>query len=680
LGDAKPPPLSEKPIVKTTELTAARSVTRAPVGMMWLLILLLPTALVFGQGQSQEQIREQPATAHPVAVEPAHESQRLEPATLDALRAIPVLHDGRVKPLDTVARQTIRQITGRTQFGYVSEVDGELKVVVKLNPVELLFAMMSDPEQWAQRPVIQVELLELRGWLGMPETHAYISAVALMKHEKFHAAAQELFRRSAEAEQQGTRLVPTRFEDAVLDVSRREGHFRAACTGAFVGFLPYPDDQAFFDWLDQQAVVDHPTAVAQAALPFWQQLSKDFSDTDRHQAFLQRAGWLPLNVLWQTDPSELPPSVTKPWIQAGRLWGQALNQYGHGEDANPVVLELSGFMPRLSAADVSVEQISREVFYNRVHPFRWAMMVFLLAVILFAFAWQLSTQPWLYRISVGVFLTAIAVHMYGFYLRVRISGWAPVTNMYETIIWVALFCAIFGMVLELVYRWRVIGLTAALVASICGLIADIIPPNLGADFHNLQPVLRSNFWLSTHVTTIVSSYAAFALALGLGNIALGFYIFSPGKKEALRQLNLFIYRAIQVGVLLVAAGTILGGVWADQSWGRFWGWDPKEVWALIVLLVYLALLHSRYTGWVGPFGLAAGAVLGFQAVIMAWYGVNFVLGVGLHSYGFGTGGRWQVFTYMLLQSLLVVAAWWRRRQTTAITHPVTVQGQPGSQV
>ena len=109
-------------------------------------------------------------------------------------------------------------------------------------------------------------------------------------------------------------------------------------------------------------------------------------------------------------------------------------------------------------------------------------------------------------------------------------------------------------------------------------------------------------------------------------------------------------------MLLLAAGTILGGVWADYSWGRFWGWDPKEVWALIALLGYLAVLHARFAGWILDFGLAALSVICFSLVVMAWYGVNFVLGAGLHSYGFGGGGAPYVFSAIGLQSLFVAAA------------------------
>ena len=145
-----------------------------------------------------------------------------------------------------------------------------------------------------------------------------------------------------------------------------------------------------------------------------------------------------------------------------------------------------------------------------------------------------------------------------------------------------------------------------------------------------------------------------------------------------KPLSNFIYRAMQVGVLLIAAGTILGGVWADYSWGRFWGWDPKEVWALITLLVYLIPLHGRFAGWVSTFGLVAASVICFLSVVMAWYGVNFVLGVGLHSYGFVEGGSQGIMSVIITGVLsLPAAAGWRRflgqRQVTA---PESEPGQP----
>ena len=142
----------------------------------------------------------------------------------------------------------------------------------------------------------------------------------------------------------------------------------------------------------------------------------------------------------------------------------------------------------------------------------------------------------------------------------------------------------------------------------------------------------------------------------IGNIALGFHLRRPANEAAIAVLSKVTYQFLQAGVLLLIIGTFLGASWADYAWGRFWGWDPKEVWALITLLGYLALLHARRIGWVGDFGMAAFSVLCFTLILMAWYGVNFVLGTGLHSYGFGGGGQGYVLAAVALQFLYVGAA------------------------
>lgn len=228
--------------------------------------------------------------------------------------------------------------------------------------------------------------------------------------------------------------------------------------------------------------------------------------------------------------------------------------------------------------------------------------------------------------------------------------------------------------LEEVYARRSFGLVVTAVAFAGTFIAWFFPIP-GKQFSPLQPVLRDNFWLTIHVLTIVSSYAAGALAWGLGCLSLGYYLFGryrdgrSGKRppQATSALAGFIYKAMQVAVLLLAAGTILGGLWADVSWGRFWGWDPKEVWALVSLLAYIIILHGRYIGWIGDFGLAAGSVLGAAVIGMSWYGVNFLLGAGLHSYGFGQGGQTEFFTFLVANLLLLAAAGWRLRVETAAT-------------
>ena len=151
---------------------------------------------------------------------------------------------------------------------------------------------------------------------------------------------------------------------------------------------------------------------------------------------------------------------------------------------------------------------------------------------------------------------------------------------------------------------------------------------------------------------IVSSYGAFFLSFALADVVLFHFLRGEKKyKQEIKEGVNAIYRSIQVGFILLAVGTILGGIWADYSWGRFWGWDPKEAWAFIALMGYLAVLHGRLAGWLKDFGMAVGALLSFSLVIMAWYGVNFVLGAGLHSYGFGAGGVEYVSGFVVIHFL-----------------------------
>jgi ABC-type transport system involved in cytochrome c biogenesis permease subunit len=191
--------------------------------------------------------------------------------------------------------------------------------------------------------------------------------------------------------------------------------------------------------------------------------------------------------------------------------------------------------------------------------------------------------------------------------------------------------------------------------------ASVMHRNIGA----VAPILRDNFWLAVHVVTIMASYASAAIALILGNIALGYYLLGRyvdrRPPAACTILAGFIYTAIQITVLLLAAGTILGALWADKAWGRFWAWDPKEVWALISLLVYLLILHARYLGWAGHFGTIVAAVAGATAVLFTWYGVNFLLGSGMHSYGSGAGGAWAVAAAVAVQWIFLASAGVRYR-------------------
>ena len=316
---------------------------------------------------------------------------------------------------------------------------------------------------------------------------------------------------------------------------------------------------------------------------------------------------------------------------------------------------LLGLLRGRLTTNPSPELLNLELQYNHVQPFLWAWIV-MLGGAAFLIASMVLKSRVAYWLGLATYVGAMGLEGYGFYARMVLAGRPPVSNMYETLVWVAFMSAVFALVLEMVYRRKVIGLAGALVSTLALVLAAQLPVDLGVKISPIVPVLRSNYWLTIHVLTIVSSYAAGTLAWGLANIALGLLAFGSPSRELLRTLSQYTYRAIQIAVLLLAAGTFLGGWWAAESWGRFWGWDPKEVWALIALVCYVIPLHARYIGWVKDFGLAVSAVLCYAAIVMSWYGVNFVLAAGLHSYGFGSGPPWGVFWAGLLNIEWVIMA------------------------
>ncbi len=313
----------------------------------------------------------------------------------------------------------------------------------------------------------------------------------------------------------------------------------------------------------------------------------------------------------------------------------------------------------------SEKQLRLESTYNHFEAFYRAVWFYGFGFLALVIAHLRGRGRILRAIGVALAVIGLALHASGIVMRCLIAGRPPVTNMYESIIWVSFAVSFFGMIFFLRYRTSIYLLAALPVTLIALLLVHQMPIAMPASIDPLVPVLRDNFWLTIHVLTITLSYAAFALAMGFGHILLWRYAREPSEARSDASMHFWLYRILQLGVLLLAAGTILGGVWANYSWGRFWGWDPKETWALIALLCYITTLHGRLAGWWTQFGLVVASVVCFLAVLMAWYGVNFVLGKGLHSYGFGIGGETYVATFVALDLAFVAFAVSRYRTSRA---------------
>jgi len=547
----------------------------------------------------------------------------------DLWRHLPVQDGGRQKPLDTLSWESMRMLSNRVRFS-------DPKTGKKLDATAMYLALVFDwqgwdrpvnphslgdphggqaaiqPDRWDQMPLLLVELLELRKALKMSADAKYIAPVVLSKakirdprtgqEKPFVLWADEAVQRSRESR--------SLLEQKGLELADRLWVYQDLRAGRRLELIPLQGSE------DQEWI----------SLGYLTQAPLDDKIDPTGQIRKAKESFHKARAAFRKDSA-------KEFNQASAAFLATL------QDIGPKL----GAYPTPAAIDL-------EIAYNDWVPFRFAWVLTLLALLGALLAMGTGWKSF-YGAALTAQVGGLVAMTIGFVMRTAISGRAPVTNMYESVVYVAMGAALFGLIFELLTRRKQVLATAAAVATLALILADNCPAHLDPSLRPLQPVLRNNFWLVTHVLTITLSYAAFALAMGLANITLGYHCLRKPNHEAIEALSRFTYKVLQVGVVLLAAGTILGGVWADYSWGRFWGWDPKEVWALIALLGYLALLHARYVNWIRSFGLAASSILCFFLVIVAWYGVNFVLGAGLHSYGFGGGGQGYVAAALLAQLL-----------------------------
>jgi cytochrome c-type biogenesis protein CcsB len=547
------------------------------------------------------------------------------PLDTNTLATLAVQDHGRKKPFTTFAQESLLAISGTSRI----PVEGSDE---PLSAERVMLDLWMKPEGWDEKPLIMVTFRALKQQMGLPlETDRKLFSYKELIGNK---AFNDLLDQAQKVRQAGDPDALTSLQKEAEHLGERLRLFQDCVNGVREAIVPAPSDPNA-RWLPIQNLGTLGQAI-------WQPVDQSGRYYIPDDARAQQAGL-----------------AFMAWYGAYRS-----GDIAHFNTLTPdLVQALSSLSPSVYP---NVGTLKFEHQYMTLHPFRKAWIVYLCAilVLLLTAIWKRTLG---YRLTWILVLIGLGFEAYGFACRVIISGRPPVTNMYETVIWVSFGAMVFAVILEAVYRKRYF-FYAGIPASILALIvADSQPTILDAAINPLTAVLRNNMWLTIHVLTIVSSYAAFVLTAALGHIALTMSLWGKRYNGPATEVQFFIYRAMQIGVLLLAAGTILGGVWANYSWGRFWGWDPKETWALITLLCYLALLHGRLAGWWGGFGLAVGSVVCFLSVLMSWYGVNFVLGKGLHSYGFGTGGFSYVAAFAIFEALFVVfvVAWHRRMRAAS---------------
>lgn len=510
------------------------------------------------------------------------------------LQDLAVQLEGRKKPLDTVARETVTQIHGRASY---QTINGE-----KLDYLATYLSMWLNNRNWNEEPFVLFSYRPLKEQIGIDPERKYFSFSELIKSDLGRVIQNTHQKQLAGSDLERNEREALTIEDRLALLVETVGN-------------------------DRLSVVPHPTDKKGA----WVGMTEAGQYYDRDVLLPIASNYDALRQSYQNNPQD--------FVSLGTI-------------SADLHAQLAALSPDVYPATAT---LAREVRFYHLHPFAKAWMLYGLGFIVMLGVLLFSSFD-LYETAIAIFGTGLAIHGYGFLERMQIAGRPPVTNMYESVIWVGFGISAIAVLFEGIYRAKYYLLAAAPLAVVCLVLADSLPAIFDPTIKPLVPVLRDNFWLSIHVPTITLSYASFALALGLGHIILGHYLFAPQATARIRSLAKWNYGVVQVGVLLLTTGIILGGIWAHYAWGRFWGWDTKETWALIALMCYVVPLHGRLVGWLADFGMAVTSVVAFNAVLMAWYGVNFVLGTGLHSYGFGTGdSTLTVAAFVALDLLFVLA-------------------------
>jgi ABC-type transport system involved in cytochrome c biogenesis permease subunit len=555
---------------------------------------------------------------------------------LDAFGRIPVLEGGRVKPVDSLARNSLLMIRGQQSFPHLGRAVGA---------DEWLLDVLFRPDVAEEQQVFAIDHPEVLGLMGVQQAPSrYFALKTLAPH------LDEIQRQAGAAKQ--------------IDPKQRT-RFQAAIVSLFERLYLYYRLQSSVQLLGTPGLAAELETVSTAeAVP-------------RHQALIDLAAFRPLPpragdapAAWRSVGEALREARTGAVDPALQPLAQLASAYDANDlDAfNGAAVELD----RVAASRFpeGSRQARSELLFNRLQPFYAGMIVYVLALLTLFVGW-LWKRPILQPAAFGLLVAGCVIHTAGLVTRIVLQGRPPVTNLYSSAVFVGWTAVILGMVLERIYR-KGFGTAVAAASGFASLIVAHHLMGDGDTLEMMRAVLDSNFWLATHVVTITVGYAGTFLA---GALAIAYAVRAHLSREAnpatTRSLVSMTYGVICFSLFFSFVGTVLGGIWADQSWGRFWGWDPKENGALLIVLWNAMILHARWGGYVREKGIMAMAIFGNVVTSLSWFGVN-MLGVGLHSYGFMDSAFRALAGFIASQIVLaglclLPREFWRRRAAAGET-------------
>ena len=492
---------------------------------------------------------------------------------------IPLQDEGRIKPLDTFARNHLLAFYGKRS---IKELD--------MGATDWIINLILNPENGRDQKIFNIRNPEVASSLFLDWTneHKY----------SFNQITPGLSDQSSMLEMIDQKDASDRtvYEKQLYEISRNILRFEEISYLKALKFIPPSNNSESGEWLS----------------PF-DFILKGIPANENQEAILNSLQMYLANRLAGNDLE----------------MSSALNRYE---------MALSTFQ----GINVKVGNLKKETWMNRVNLFYISLGLYLLSFIFLSISWMIKPIL-LNRVAYLLLISGTVIHGYGIFLRMQIMERPPVTTLYESVIFVSLIIMALAVLLEY-FRKDGLGI---FVGSVSGSVLHYVGFSYAADGDTLGmlvAVLNSNFWLATHVTTITIGYGASLMAGCVGHLYLIQEIRGVNS-ASLKSIFNNLFGITLLALFFTLFGTILGGIWADQSWGRFWGWDPKENGALLIVLWQLMMIHMRLSGLAKPKEFALGMALNNIIVALAWFGVN-LLQVGLHSYGFDDGVARNLFMFI----------------------------------
>ena len=509
---------------------------------------------------------------------------------------------GRMKPANTFSSELLRKVSRSDSYN-------------GLNSDQVLLSIMDNPSLWFNAPLVYLKPGQkgdtIRKVIGVSKDLKKAPLVSFFDELGNYKLAPNL-------EKAYLSVIPTQIEKDFIQVDRRVNLLYSALEGKIMRVFPVPED-VNNKWVSFPEIDEF-----------------NFSGADS----LYVKNVLPL------------------YFQTLKLSRES-NDYIQSEE---LLESISGFQRKFGEDVIpSSNKINAEITYNRVDIFNRLYRYYLLSglglliVLIFQIFYDNKLNSLLVKGLKYIIYTLFFLNTLGLISRWYISGHAPWSDAYESMIYVAWSAVIFGIIFG-----RKSNFTLASATFVSSIILSIAHMNwLDPSIANLQPVLDS-YWLMIHVAVIVGSYGPFTIGMILGVVALFLTILSNKKNrnkmsKKLEELTIVNELSLTIGLIMLTIGNFLGGMWANESWGRYWGWDPKETWALISIIIYAAVLHLRIVPTLkGKWLFNLMSIIAFASIMMTYFGVNFYL-TGLHSYASGEKVITPTFVYYSLIFITILA-------------------------